>query len=433
MLKVNDLVKDEIFSHRFSMLLGGNSESMSIIPVNEKYRDLIRLIMALHYKECQEPRVQKILLETFYIDDFTNIKKKLEELFFLLTNRNVELIFRSKKLTGTQTLFEEPKLKDPILFSGGVDSISGAIKYISNNSKYVLIHVNSSKQIFGKVKKILADKLFNTTKTFCINSRIKSERYRSFISNTRGLLYLTVGYVFSKILKSNKLIFCENGAQMLDIMLEGIAYKNAIATKNTNLRYLKLIEEMLLSFEDNKFFVDYPFKNYTKSELISTYIHPDLVQKSWSCYSARGRRMMCGSCWNCFITKMSALAAGIPLRNLYFKTNPLIETLDSPFYLDNQRILYNMMVFYEKVINKDNKVIEELGRYEKFFNNPVDLATRFGLDLFLGLSIDLSRTRSKNGLGKKAEELLCRIDPSILKDREQQIASLKVNNGLFNH
>jgi len=426
MLKVNSLVHDEILSPRYFLLVGRIIDKKTKFPLEEKHRDLLSLIMSLRYVECQEPLERKLVLKTRFVNEFKHIKEKLEKLFLQLTGRPIELVFRLSRAAGSQAVLNNLEPQDPILFSGGVDSISGAIKIISQNPKGVLLHINSSKSIFGKVRKILVDDFFNKTYTYCIDARIKSRRDRSFFSNTRGLLFLTAGYVISKVLKSEKLVFCENGAQMLDIMLGSLAYNNATATKNTNIKYLKAIEDLFSHFEDRRFFVEYPLANRTKAESISEYLVDDLLSKSWSCYSSRNRSKMCGSCWNCFVTKMSALAAGFS-ESLDFETNPLKEILTSNTFLDNQRILYNMMVFYQKVINEDAKALEEISRYEDVFTNSLDLATRFGLDLFLGISSSLSRIKNKNGLGRKADELLSRIDPSLILERKEFLESLSAH------
>ena len=419
MLRVNTLVRDRIFSNRFFLLVGRNIDKKSKFPLEEKHRDLLRLIMSLHYVECQKPRELKSVLDTRFDDDFNSIKHDLERLFLLLTGRPIELVFRLPPARGSQAVLNDLEPQDPILFSGGVDSISGAIKTISQNPKSVLLHIDSSRPIFGKVRRILVGRSFNTTYTYCIDTRIRSEADRSLFSNTRGLLFLTAGYVVSKVLKSSKLVFCENGAQMLDAMMGSLAYNNAVATKNTNPKYLKEIENLLCRFEGRRFIIKYPLSSRTKSESISEYLNEGLLKKSWSCYSVRGRRKMCGSCWSCFITRLSVLAAGFRSESQDFETNPLREVLASSTFLDNQRIIYNMLVFYRKVIDEDCQVLNELRRYENVFRNPLDLATRFALDLFLGLSISLSSIKNKNGLARKADELLSGIDPSLLLHRKE--------------
>jgi 7-cyano-7-deazaguanine synthase in queuosine biosynthesis len=424
MLKVANLIKNEVFSPRFFWLSGKKLAKKSRFPLDEKHRDLLSLIMSLHYIECQEPVERNLVLETRFVDDFKTIKKDLEKLFLLLTGKSIELVFISAPIKGSQKVLNGLKSKDPVLFSGGLDSISGAIKLISHNSKHVLLHINSSMPIFGKVKKLLSDEAFNRIPAYFVNARIKSRRHRSFFSNTRGLLFITAGYVVGQLLDSNRVSFCENGAQMLDMMIGSLAYDNAVNTKNTDPRYLRLIENLLCDFEGSNFTIDYPLKNNTKSESIANYLNKILLQKSWSCYSTRMRSNMCGSCWNCFTTNMSAIAAGFP-DTLRFELDPLRDKSYSSLFSNNQRILYNMLVFYSKVINQDNKLLDALEKYEGIFNNPKELATRFGLDLYLGISDWLSKNSRKNGLGKKAEELLSGIDNSLLLDRQESLLMIK--------
>jgi len=420
MLKVNNLVKNDVFSPRFFLISGRSTDQRSKFPLEEQHRDLLSLIMALHYIECQEPLEQNLVLKTRFINEFKKIKKDLETLFFSLTGKKIKLFFRLATPKGTQTILTHQKFNNPTLFSGGIDSICGAIKILSNNSEGAILHVNSSKSIFGKVRKVLSDEAFDKSITYYINARIKSSRHRSFFSNTRGMLFVTAGYVVSKVLGGDGVFFCENGSQMLDIMVGSIAYNNAVTTQNTNLNYLQAITNLLSEFDGSKFSIYYPLKNQTKSEAISKYLNQRLIQKSWSCYSTRNRSRMCGSCWNCFTTSMSATAAGFP-ETLAFEVDPLSATVNSIFFSNNQRILYNMLVFYSKVIKEDKKVMDEIEKFEDVFSDPKDLAIRFGSDIFLGVSECLSKIDKKNGLGKKADELLSEIDRSLLRNRKEKL------------
>ena len=125
---------------------------------------------------------------------------------------------------------------------------------------------------------------------------------------------------------------------------------------------------------------------------------------------------------------MSALAAGMHPDCLHYKHNPLYETTSSSMHSDNQNIIYDMLVFYEKVINQDPIVLNELSRFKDLFINPQALSTRFGLDLFLGIYSLLSQSKNVNSLGKKAEELLGKIDPFLLKERKEQLMKLRTHD-----
>lgn len=406
------------------MLKGGNIDNRILFPIDEKYRDLLYLIISLHHIETQEPKIKELLLETYYLKDFNNVKKDLENLYELLTGRNIILSFKQKTRIGDQSVLNHTFInKNPILFSGGVDSVAGSLKLLENNKK-ILLHVASSKTVFGKVRKTLANDFYNKNYTYCINSRIKSKKDRTAISNTRGLLYLTSGYVINRTLNSDKTYFCENGGQLLDVMLSFNVYVHSRATKNTNLRYLNIINDFLNTFDNRKYNVNYVFKNHTKSETIAEYIPDNYIISTWSCYNMR-RSKMCGSCWNCFITNMSAIAAGINEKYLLFDADPLTEIIDSKIYLSNQNIIYDLLVYYEKVINYDEVIHKNLNVFNMFFKNTSKLARDFGLDIFLGVKKILKNKKSRSGLGIKAESLLKKIKEEDLENRKNYLYSLR--------
>ena len=302
MLEVNSAIKDNaIFSNRYFVLKGSEINTKIEFPISEKYRDLLHLIMVSHFIETQNTSINQIKLKTFYDEDFNQIKKELEMLLGILTNRDIKILIVKKPRVGNQKTFElKNKSGGSILFSGGVDSICGSMKLLENVANY-LVHVPSSKTVFGKMRKTLSNPAYKNTTTYCINSRIKSKRDRTAISDTRGLLFLTAGYVMSKSLNQDKVYFCENGGQLLDVMLGNEVYVHSKATKNTNLRYLNLVNSFLESVVPGIEII-YPFKNQTKAELISHYITSELFESAWSCYNLR-QSVQCGACWNCFITK----------------------------------------------------------------------------------------------------------------------------------
>lgn len=426
-LEVNSTIKDNaIFSKRYFVLKGSEIFNRIEFPISEKYRDLLHLIMTIHFIETQNTKITDIKLDTFYTDEFLKIKKDMEILIGILTNRDINIIIENKKQTGTQrTLDTTHETGGSILFSGGVDSICGSLKLLDEKSNY-LIHVPSSKTVFGKVRKTLSNPFYNNITTYCINPRIKSDRDRTAISDTRGLLFLTAGYVMSKSLNRNVEYFCENGGQLLDVMLGNEVYVHSRATKNTNLRYLKLIEGFLNKFEPG-INIEYPFKNKTKAEIISQYMSDKLFESSWSCYNLR-QSTQCGACWNCFITKMSAIASEISVNENMFKNDPLRHTIDSAVFKSNQNIIYDLLVFYESIINEKKDSKDVLRYYSEFFEDPIELATNFGLDIYLGVRKNLEYKGQLNGLGKKSLELLEKIDKSKLSDRQESLLKIKENN-----
>jgi len=426
MLEVSSLVRNDVVFPRRFFAFKGDLDNSILFPVDEMYRDLLYLVICLHHIECQLPSEREICLSTNYSEEFRAIKDDLERLYKNLTGKTLRVNIRPRRTIGSQeTLDINLPPSESILFSGGVDSTCGSIKLVSENSKCNLIHTASSKTGLGKILRILRNDLFSDLHTFCVNSRIKSERNRSFISNTRGLLNLTAGFVVTKFTRSKRLCFSENGAQLLDVMLGSSIYSARISsTKNTNLGYLEMIEYLLRSFDNSDFRVNYLFSTNTKSEIIAKYLDEDLLQFCWSCYSLR-RKRMCGFCWNCFITRMSAIATGAMPDVSAYQNDPLIQNIEDPVFLANQNIIYDLLVFYESVINERTKNLEEISIYEDLFKKPIELSTNFGLDIYLGIKNTLSKTRMRSGLGRKAEELLLAIDKKCLEERYEYLLSLR--------
>jgi hypothetical protein len=272
------------------------------------------------------------------------------------------------------------------------------------------------------MKKTLKNNVFENITTYCISSRIKSNKNKNAVSNTRGLLYLTSGYALSKSLNSNHLTFCENGGQLLDVLLDSNVYIRSRATKNTNIRYLSLIEKMLKKFDNDNFTLNYIFKNNTKSEIITNYLDDSLISKAWSCYNLRLSNM-CGSCWNCFITHMSLLTLRyIPSTNM-FNENPLLNDLNSSLFKSNQNIIYDLLTFYYKLLKNERKTITLLEQFSIDFENPQLLSRNFALDIFLGIQNCIKKSLT-NGLGKKALEYLEKIDKDELQERSNFLLKL---------
>jgi len=427
MLKVNSLIRENtIFSDRYFILRNGYENPKIPFPIEEKYRDLLQLIISLHFIETQHPTETELVLETRYDKEFNQIIKDVEELYNILTFRNMKINVIKNTGIGSQKTFEYKHNKNTTLFSGGVDSVSTAIK--QKNENIELLHIASNKNLFGKIKRIINQIDYDNQNVYCINSRIRSSRNRTAISNTRGWLYLTAGHVVNQSLGGKKITFGENGAQLLDIAFGYDVYKHSRATANTNIRYLKMISDLLNRF-DNIIDTEINFENInlTKSELMARYLTPTLFSNTWSCYDLR-RSQQCGTCWNCFITKMSAVAIGIDPHLFDAQHDSLIDEPKERLTKSNQNIIYDLLTFYHSVITEDADAVEILSDYDDVIEKPYEMARKFGLDIFLGVSKLLERTDKRNGLGKKAEMLLKDIDINELINHNNYLSSIGPND-----
>lgn len=227
----------------------------------------------------------------------------------------------------------------------------------------------------------------------------------------------------------NLVVFCENGSQMLDVMLGSLIYPNKQATKNTNLVYIDKIEEIFSSFDNDQFKIELPFKDMTKAEMLVPFKGTIKFDDAFSCFSTRYRTgtAMCGVCYNCFIRRISLRAIDVQEADTAYEINPFefnFEMVEKKSYSDTIDILFHLLRFYHKILLRDSSAIDEVKISTRhYFKDPVDLATRFAKDIFLG-TMKLIQTINEdqlNAVGKKAKELLGKIDKTTLIEREEEL------------
>jgi hypothetical protein len=122
---------------------------------------------------------------------------------------------------------------------------------------------------------------------------------------------------------------------------------------------------------------------------------------------------------------MSAVASDLEFDKDMFKIDPLLHTIDSYIFRSNQNIIYDILVFYESIINEKSR--DNISIYSEYFEDPFNLARRFGLDVFLGVQKTIESNKILSGLGKKSQELLGKIDQNILLERYNELIKIREN------
>lgn len=145
---------------------------------------------------------------------------------------------------------------------------------------------------------------------------------------------------------------------------------------------------------------------------------------------------MCGICYNCFARYTSVLAAGIEETEELYERNPFLLPLNFPTEEEKRKedVIYYMLDFYSKLLRGDAKAKSEItDLHSGFFADPMDLAMRFGSDIYLGVRHSLSRlNRTRlSGVGRKAERLLNKLPKDLLQEREEFLNDFKKTTELF--
>jgi 7-cyano-7-deazaguanine synthase in queuosine biosynthesis len=401
------------------------------IPLEQQHVDLLKVVLGLHLIEMEHiDYVKEIEVETSYPYNFYSIVDKLTNLFYLLSGMKVELkVIPTRIRSRWLRLAEHSTYEKIVSFSGGLDSLCGALN-LCKSYKVILAHSVTNQVIFNKVLELSSQPSLQQSILYCCDARTKSTK--GGISETRGLLFLSFAHAVAASLGLRSLAFCENGSQMLDVMLGSLIYPNKQATKNTNLIYVSRIEDIFSDFDGERFKIDLPFKDMTKAEMLIPFKDVIRFEKVFSCFSTRGRTAMCGICYNCFVRRVSLQAIDVNEEASSYEANPFkfdSEMSKKQAFMETMDIVFHLVRFYHKILMKDTVAIDELRMSARnYFTDPVDLATRFAKDIFLGIMKLLSAIEKNqlNALGKKAEELLSQLDKTALVARKAEIMNSKI-------
>lgn len=400
------------------------------LPIESKYLDLMKLILGLHIIEIDRLNsfAKELVFKTSFPYSFFSVIEQLQSLFFHLTNLRIRLkVVPCPFEGGPERLDEGSSYKKTILFSSGLDSLCGAIKF-SKQYATTLTHCQTNQVLFHKVLELSRMPSLNRSPLFCFDAMTRSKTGGP--SNTRGLLFLSFAYSVAASLGINSVMFCENGSQMLDVMLGSLVYPNKPATKNTNPVYTEKIEKLLSSFSEKHIRIERPFQRFTKAEILSPLRDQIKFERTFSCFTTRGKSAMCGICYNCFMRRMSLSAIDVKEDPNTYEKHPF-ELVDreerTESYQSRLRILFHVLRHFAKVLNGDSFTLDEVKLSARdYFEDPTDLVTRSAEDIFLGVmkSLETIGDDRLNPLGKKAKELLTQIDRQLLIERDEELMKL---------
>jgi hypothetical protein len=245
-------------------------------------------------------------------------------------------------------------------------------------------------------------------------------------SPLRGFLFLVNAFLLSHFLKTDILIFPENGPLMLNPPMSSFTEP----TKNSHPMLISTLQRIFERIEGRKFEISCIFKDKTKSEVMALLLKDNLITKTNSCFQVQGIRNMCGTCFACFVRRFSLLALGFSEQPTQYTRDPFLSSCTQGASNEIMLDLHDSLLFlYRIMIDK-----EDINQYltnvpNDFFANPSLLFNRFSEDVFLGIN-EYFMTKSSsqlNALGRFAKELLDRIDKRRLESRKEQLDTLVRN------
>lgn len=208
-----------------------------------------------------------------------------------------------------------------ILFSGGLDSLAGAVEsLVKNHERVALVSHESSPMVRGK-QLDLVDALRSRgegSSIFHVSVLVRKgkEQAVEFTQRSRSFLFATLGFVVARLFRQTEVTFFENGVVSMNLPVARHVI-GARATRTTHPRVLSDFGRLFSLLAGEEIRVANPFFWFTKTEIVERLGELDaanLIPHSFSCSRVRAStrtRTHCGVCSQCIDRRFAVLSAGL--------------------------------------------------------------------------------------------------------------------------
>jgi Transcriptional regulatory protein, C terminal/Queuosine biosynthesis protein QueC len=255
----------------------------------------------------------------------------LTETLTFLTDDDYEFSFTkltnparlSDYLFGGLAAGDEGDFEEVVLFSGGLDSLAGAVQEILRGQRKVALVSHRP------VNKIYTRQCDLVTR---INGRLSHKRLRplhvavevnkgqlfggEFTQRARSFLFAAVAAATARLLDLTRIRFYENGVVSLNLPLSPQVLGGR-ATRTTHPKTLRGFGRLFSLLFDQEFRVENPFQWETKASILQSVKaagHADLCAFTSSCahtFEQTIEHPNCGRCSQCVDRRLTVLAAGL--------------------------------------------------------------------------------------------------------------------------
>ncbi|MFZ4809550.1 MAG: hypothetical protein ACOYLQ_20020 [Hyphomicrobiaceae bacterium] len=207
-----------------------------------------------------------------------------------------------------------------VLFSGGLDSFSGAVHELQTSNRHVVLASHRTNEFIGKRQRELAGVLKKDFSRRVTHVRVDAGAAgtrgpREHSQRTRSFLFLAVAAVAARIEESDRIRFYENGIMSAHLPISEQVV-GTHASRSTHPRAISLFNTFLSCAIGGDMMVDNPFSFDTKFEVVqrlkaSPYVA--YIKNTLSCSATRKMEPMyphCGECKQCIERRLATLGAG---------------------------------------------------------------------------------------------------------------------------
>ena len=209
--------------------------------------------------------------------------------------------------------------EEVMLFSGGLDSLGGAVHEVLDEKRSVaLVSHRSSPKIDAKQQQLMRDFAARSSrKPLHVPVWVNKEKAlgREFTQRSRSFLFAALGAVVARLFELWRIRFYENGVVSINLPISAQVVGGR-ATRTTHPRVLNGFAEIFSAVFEKPFAVENPFRWKTKAEVVEVIRAAgcgDLVRHAVSCthvWDMTTLHTHCGKCSQCIDRRFATLAAG---------------------------------------------------------------------------------------------------------------------------
>ena len=270
---------------------------------------------------------------TFWESEKTR-KALIDTLTFMTGDRSFSFVFyptnknpagiENKQLSlfsSDQLSLSEAENTDIMLFSGGLDSLAGAVQRLNEHTNRSLCAVShkSNKSVTHTQNALISSlntKYGNRVKSYgfecCNHNGLKS---KDETQRTRIFLFSAIAFSLCNHYGKHEFYVYENGITSMNLSKQADVI-NARASRTTHPKTLGLLRKFY-KLLDSSFDIIAPYYNQTKAEVLDVfrkYREESIISSSVSCSSSRtkpGQVPHCGCCSQCIDRRFSVYATSL--------------------------------------------------------------------------------------------------------------------------
>jgi len=211
--------------------------------------------------------------------------------------------------------------EEVVMFSGGLDSLGGAVREAFGAGRKVLLvnHCSTGKK-GPRFDSLVADlrRRAGAAAPLSVRVRVNKDQHLkgSYTQRTRSFLFAALGAVFAAALGRDRVRFYENGVVSLNLPISAQAV-GAKASRTTHPKVLAGYARLVSLVTGKPFAIENPFHWLTKSEVARVVADAGcgaLIGQAVSCahtWQVTAAQPHCGRCSQCIDRRLAVLAAGL--------------------------------------------------------------------------------------------------------------------------